>query len=78
MARIFDNIEDALQATLAVSRRADFCVGYLNLRGWGAVGDLIQPWLNISALSVAFFDSIQSSNTSFSRAAIGDQEGFDD
>ena len=48
MSRIFDNIESellaALRGTMELSKRADFCVGYLNLRGWQAVEDLIQPW----------------------------------
>jgi len=48
MTRIFDNIAQALlptlRGTLQVSKRADFCVGYLNLRGWQAVDDLVQPW----------------------------------
>ena len=48
MARIFDNIDQdllsALRATLEVSNRSDFCVGYLNLRGWQAIDDLIQQW----------------------------------
>lgn len=48
MARIFDNIDQdlltALRDSLVVSKRSDFCVGYLNLRGWQAIDDLIQPW----------------------------------
>ena len=48
MTRIFDNIEHnllvTLRGTMQVSTRADFCVGYPNLRGWQAVDDLVQPW----------------------------------
>ncbi len=48
MTRIFDNVEQnlltPLRGTMQVSKRADFCVGYLNLRGWQAIDDLVQPW----------------------------------
>lgn len=48
MARIFDNIDQdllsALRATMEVSKRSDFCVGYLNLRGWQSIDDLVQNW----------------------------------
>ena len=29
---------------MRVSHRADFCVGYLNLRGWQAIDDLVDAW----------------------------------
>ena len=50
MPRIFDNLETdskllpALQETLTLSSRADFCVGYFNLRGWGELASYIDEW----------------------------------
>jgi len=48
LPKIFDNIDqvlvDDLLNSLKVSYRADYCVGYFNLRGWQLIGSNLDEW----------------------------------
>jgi hypothetical protein len=48
LPNVFDNIDlaflPALKQTLGLSDRADFCIGYFNLRGWKQLDACIENW----------------------------------
>ena len=49
MPIIFDNISlhllPTLKQAIQAAYRADFCVGYFNLRGWKQLDPLVEPWI---------------------------------
>jgi hypothetical protein len=49
MPRIFDNMNQSLlpelKKTLVGANRADFCVGYINLRGWKTLEQEIEKFV---------------------------------
>ncbi|TAH50377.1 MAG: NgoFVII family restriction endonuclease [Chloroflexota bacterium] len=84
MPRIFDNIEQhllpALKETIQLAHRADFCVGYFNLRGWKALGSLVDEWDGGDGKCVRLLVGMQQAPQDELRAALSlkeQDEGID-
>ncbi|HEX8450921.1 MAG TPA: helicase-related protein [Longimicrobium sp.] len=84
MPRIFDNIDlklaAVIQDTLRISQRADFCVGYFNLRGWKHVDRIIDLWPGGEGQCCRLLVGMQPSPQEELRHALslrGNDEGID-
>ena len=84
MPHIFDNIAlhllPTLKQAIQAAHRADFCVGYFNLRGWKELDPLVEPWIggegNCVRLLVGMQRLPQDDLRSFYRLS-GDEEEID-
>lgn len=84
MPRIFDNIEQkllpTLRETLHGAERADFCVGYFNLRGWRQIDEAISPLVGCEGLCCRLMVGMQRLPRDEVYAALslrGEREGID-
>ena len=79
MPRIFDNIDSrlhsALQETLAVCHRSDFCVGYFNLRGWRLLDSAINEWAGGEGKQCRLLVGMQRSGDEQLRDSLGLSSG---
>lgn len=74
MPRVFDNIQQpllpALRNSLEKAERADFCVGYFNLRGWKNLDDRVEQWAGGDGKCCRLLIGMQKSPEAELRAAL--------
>ena len=82
MPRIFDNIKNpllpALQESLQVNKRADFCVGYFNLRGWRHLAGHVDRWAGGEGQCCRLLIGMHINPTDELRRALRTQESEDE